>query len=157
MKLTTRQEISQNSQYQSRLQVAGAFIVVAFSLLLLRLLVLQTVQFDYYHTLAESNRISLVPSQPNRGLITDRNGIVLAENRAVYTLEIYPKEVTNLQETVKALAEVIKLTDVDRRRFDKRLKESRKFDSLALKSFLSDEEVARFSAQKFRFKGVELT
>ncbi|NCU85338.1 MAG: penicillin-binding protein 2, partial [Betaproteobacteria bacterium] len=92
MKLTTRQEISQNSQYQSRLQVAGAFIVVAFSLLLLRLLVLQTVQFDYYHTLAESNRISLVPSQPNRGLITDRNGIVLAENRAVYTLEIYPKE-----------------------------------------------------------------
>jgi len=157
VKLTTRQEISQNSQYQSRLQVAGAFIVVAFSLLLLRLLVLQTVQFDYYHTLAESNRISLVPSQPNRGLITDRNGIVLAENRAVYTLEIYPKEVANLQETVKALAEVIKLTDVDRRRFDKRLKESRKFDSLALKSFLSDEEVARFSAQKFRFKGVELT
>lgn len=157
MRLTTHQEISSDREYQVRLQIAGVFIVVVFVLLLGRLLVLQTLQYDYYHTLAESNRISLVPSQPNRGLIIDRNGIVLAENRAVYTLEAYPKDVTNLRATLDDLAGVIELSDSDRRRFAKRLRESRKFDSIPVKSFLSDAEVARFSANKFRFKGIELT
>lgn len=157
MKLTTHQEISSNREYQLRLQVAGAFIIVVFLLLLGRLLILQTLQYDHYHTLAESNRISLVPSQPNRGLIIDRNGIVLAENRAVYTVEIYPKEIDDLRATLQALEGVIDLSDGDRRRFAKRLRESHKFDSIPLKAFLSDAEVARFSVNKFRFKGVELS
>lgn len=157
MRLTTRQEISQNSQYQGRLQVAGVFIVIVFLVLLGRLLTLQTLQYDYYHTLAESNRISLVPSQPDRGLITDRNGVVLAENRAVYTVELYPKEVTDLKATLADLASVIDLSEIDRRRFEKRLRESRKFDSVPVKSFLSDAEMTRFAAAKYRLRGVELT
>jgi len=157
MKLTTREELGQNAQYQARLQVAAAFIIFAFVVLLLRLLVLQTVQYEHYHTLAESNRISLVPSQPNRGLITDRNGVVLAENRAVFTLEVYPKDVPDIKATIAELATVIDLRDVDRRRFEKRLRESRQFDGVPVKSFLSDTEVARFAAAKYRLKGVELT
>ena len=157
VRLVTRQELAKNSQYQSRLQVAGVFIVLAFAVLVVRLLVLQTLQYEYYHTLAESNRISLVPSQPNRGLIIDRNGIVLAENRAVYTVEIYPREINDLKATLTELASVITLDAGDRRRFDKRLRESRKFDSVPVKSFLTDDEVARFTANKYRFKGVQLT
>ena len=157
MKLTTRDELDQNAQYQARLQVAAVFIIAAFGVLLARLLVLQTVQYEYYHTLAESNRISLVPSQPNRGLITDRNGIVLAENRAVYTVEVYPKDIPDLKVTMADLANVINLNEAERRRFEKRLRESRKFDSVPVKSFLTDAEVARFAAAKYRLKGVELT
>ena len=157
MKLTTREELDDTEKYQARLQVAAVFIIAAFGVLLARLLVLQTVQYEYYHTLAESNRISLVPSPPNRGLITDRNGVVLAENRAVYTLEVYPKDIADLKSTLRELGGVIDLNDADLRRFDKRLRESRKFDRVAVKSFLSDAEVARFAAAKYRFAGVELT
>jgi len=157
MKLTTRRELDENETYQARLQVAAVFIIAAFGVLLARLLVLQTVQYDYYHTLAESNRISLVPSPPNRGLITDRNGVVLAENRAVYTLELYPKDIVDLPSTLRELGSVIQLGEADLQRFDKRLREARKFDRVALKSFLSDAEVARFAAAKYRFAGVELS
>lgn len=157
MKFVTRQELTQEQQYQSRLRVAAVLVAIAFGLLLMRLLVLQTVQYEYYHTLAESNRISLVPTPPNRGLITDRNGVVLAENNAVYTLEVNPARVGDLKATIDGLAELVRVDVADRRRFDKRLRESRKFDSLPLRSFLTDEEVARFSAQKFRFPGVELS
>lgn len=157
MKLVTPQEIDRNRNYQKRLQVAAAFIVIAFGVLLLRLLWLQTVQYEYYHTLAESNRISLVPSQPNRGLITDRNGVVLAENRAVYSVELFPKDVTQVDATLDQLATLIELNDADRRRFQKRLREARKFDSVPVRSFLSDAEVARLAANRYRLQGVELT
>lgn len=157
MKLVTREEVRQNSEYQTRLKVAAVFIIVTFAVLLGRLLVLETLQYEYFHTLAESNRISLVPTPPNRGLITDRNGVVLAENRAVYTVEVYPKEISDIKATIHDLASVIDLDEADRRRFDKRMRESRKFDSLPVKSFLSDAEVARFAAAKYRFKGVEMT
>ena len=157
MKLTTRDELDQTARYQARLQVAAACVLVAFGVLLTRLLVLQTVQYEYYHTLAESNRISLVPTPPNRGLITDRNGVVLAENRAVYTVVVYPKDVPDLQATIADLATLIDLGEGERRRFEKRLRESRKFDSVPVKSFLSDAEVARFAAARYRLQGVELT
>lgn len=157
MQLTTRDELEQNARYQSRLQVAAAFVLVAFGVLLARLLVLQTVQYEYYHTLAESNRISLVPTPPNRGLITDRNGVVLAENRAVYTVVVYPKDVPDLQATLADLASIIDLDEGEQRRFERRLRESRKFDSVPVKSFLSDAEVARFAAARYRLQGVELT
>lgn len=157
MRLVSREEIRQNSQYQTRLKIAAVFIIATFAVLLGRLLVLETLQYEYFNTLAESNRISLVPTQPNRGLIIDRNGIVLAENRAVYTVEIYPNKIDDLKATIADLAGVIELNDVDRRRFEKRLRESRKFDSIPVKSFLSDAEVARFAASKYRLKGVEMT
>jgi penicillin-binding protein 2 len=157
MKLVTREGVRQNSEYQTRLKVAAVLILVTFAVLLGRLIVLETLQYEYFNTLAESNRISLVPAPPNRGLITDRNGVVLAENRAVYTIEVYPNEISDIQATINDLAGVIDLDEADRRRFDKRMRESKKADSLSVKSFLSDAEVARFAAAKYRFKGIEMT
>ena len=87
------------SRFQLRLAVGIGFVLVLFGILLVRFLYLQVVRHDYYDTLAENNRISLVPIVPNRGLILDRNGVVLAHNFSGYTLEITPSKVADLEAT----------------------------------------------------------
>jgi penicillin-binding protein 2 len=105
---------------------------------------------------AESNRTSVVPIVPNRGLILDRNGIVLASNYSAYTLEITPSKSGPLEETLDELSKVLDITPRDRRRFKKLLEESRSFESLPIRTRLTDAEVARFAAQRYRFPGVEI-
>ena len=105
---------------------------------------------------AENNRIAVVPITPNRGLILDRNGVVLANNYSAYTLEIAPAKVANLEATIDQLAEVIPIEPRDRKRFRRLLDESRSVESLPIRTRLTDEEVARFTAQRFRFEGVEI-
>jgi penicillin-binding protein 2 len=98
----------------------------------------------------------VVPIAPNRGLIVDRNGVVLADNYSAYTLEIMPARVANLEATIDALAGVIDIEPRDRKRFKRLLDESRNLESLPIRTKLTDEEVARFIAQRFRFPGVEV-
>ena len=105
---------------------------------------------------AENNRTAIVPIVPNRGLILDRNGIVLATNYSAYTLEITPSKVTNTEQTIEALSSLVDISARDRRRFRKLMQESRNFDSLPIRTRLSDEEVAKFAAQRYRFPGVEI-
>ena len=114
------------------------------------------VQHRYYQTLAETNRIAIVPIVPNRGVITDRNGIVLAQSYSAYTLEIQPSRVKSLDDTIDALAEVVDVQPRDRKRFKKLLEESRNFESLPLRTRLTDDEVARFAVNRYRFPGVEI-
>ncbi|GAB3261217.1 penicillin-binding protein 2 [Chitinimonas naiadis] len=143
--------------FQWRLAVVVAFVLLGFSVLLGRFVYLQVMQYDKYQTLAESNRISLVPIPPSRGIITDRNGVVLAHNYSAYTLEITASKLPGkLEETINELSHYIEITAKDRRRFKKLLDESKDFESLPIKTRLSDEEVARFAAQSFRFPGVEV-
>lgn len=142
--------------FRARALVALGLVVVCFSLLIARFVYLQIVRFDYYHTRAEDNRITLLPIVPNRGIIADRNGAVLARNYAAFTLEITPSKVADLDATIDGLAEIVPIDARDRRRFRKALEESRNFESLPIKSRLSDEEVARFTAQRYRFAGVEV-
>ncbi|WP_374349131.1 penicillin-binding protein 2 [Chitinimonas sp.] len=143
--------------FQLRLLVAITGVLLGFAILLGRFIYLQVIQHDKYHTLAESNRISLVPIPPPRGIITDRNGIVLARNHSAYTLEITPSRLRlPLEQTIDELGKYIEVTAKDRRRFKKLLEESKDFESLPIKTRLSDEEVARFAAQAFRFPGVEI-
>ena len=97
-----------------------------------------------------------MPIAPNRGVVTDRNGIVLAQSYSGYTLEIMPSRVRNLEETIDALAEIVDVQPRDRKRFRKLLEESRNFESLPLRTRLSDEEVARFAVHRYRFPGVEI-
>ncbi len=97
-----------------------------------------------------------MPITPNRGLILDRNGVVLANNYSAYTLEIAPGKVDHLEETIDALAEVVEIQPRDRKRFKRLLEESRSVESLPIRTRLTDEEVARFTAQRFRFAGVEI-
>jgi penicillin-binding protein 2 len=131
-------------------------VLTLFFLLLVRFFYLQVVQHDYYATLAEANRISIVPIVPNRGIIVDRNGVLLANNYSAYTLEITPRKVDDIDALIDDLANVIEITPKDRRRFRKLLDESKSFESLPIRTRLSDEEIARFAANRYRFAGVEI-
>ncbi|MDR0233619.1 MAG: penicillin-binding protein 2 [Zoogloeaceae bacterium] len=142
--------------FHRRLLVALFVVLVFFGLLFANLFYLQVVRHSYYTTLAEGNRISLVPVVPNRGNIVDRNGVILARNYSAFTLEVTPSETRNLEETIDRLAEIIHIESKDRRRFYRLLQESRNFDSIPIRTQLSDEEVARFSARRYLFPGVDI-
>jgi len=142
--------------FRRRLGFAGAVVVVAFAALFARFVYLQVFQHSHYQTLAETNRIAIVPIVPNRGVITDRNGIVLAQSDSAYTLELQPSRIRDLDETIDRLAEIVDVQPRDRKRFRKLLEESKNFESLPLRTRLSDEEVARFAVNRFRFPGVEI-
>ncbi|MDR2837544.1 MAG: penicillin-binding protein 2 [Azonexus sp.] len=142
--------------FRKRLLIASAVILLAFLLLFARFFYLQVMQHDYYQTRAESNRISLVPIVPNRGNIVDRNGVILARNYSAFTLEITPSKTAGLEETIDGLAEIVEIEQKDRRRFKRLLEESKTFESIPIRTRLSDEEVARFAANRYRFPGVEV-
>src|SRR5688572_27003803 len=142
--------------FRLRLGIASTFVVVMFGLLFARFVYLQLVMHDHYHTLAEANRISILPIVPNRGIIVDRNGVVVATNYSAYTLEITPSRVENLESTIDELATLIEIAPRDRRRFKKLLEESKRFESLPIRTRLSDEEIARFAANRYRFPGVDV-
>jgi penicillin-binding protein 2 len=106
---------------------------------------------------AEGNRIALVPIVPNRGLIVDRHGVVLASNYSAYTLEITPSKLeASLDSVIDELAKLVAIEPKDRKRFKRLLEESKNFSSVPIRTRLSDDEVARFTAQRFRFPGVEV-
>src|SRR6267378_3032271 len=143
-------------QFQLRVGIAGAVVIAAFALLGARFLWLQVLQHDVYQAKAEDDRISIVPVTPNRGLIVDRNGVVIARNYSGYTLEIFPRRVRNMERTIDELAELVDITARDRVRFRKLLQETRNAENLPIRNRLSDEEVARFAANRYRFEGVEI-
>jgi len=142
--------------FHLRVGFAGIAVLLAFALLAARFIYLQVLQHDTYASKAEENRISIVPVLPNRGLILDRNGVVLARNYSAYTLEIFPARVADLDGTIQALSEYVEVQPKDRARFRKLLAETRNAESLPIRTRLSDEEVARFAANRFRFPGVEI-
>jgi len=145
------------ARFRTRVFAVSLLVLVCFALLVARLVYLQVVRHDDLRAQAESNRTSIVPIVPNRGLITDRNGIVLASNYSAYTLEITPsKTPAGWEATADDLSKVLDVTARDRRRFKKLLEESKSFESLPIRNRLTDTEVARFAAQRFRFPGVEI-
>jgi len=143
-------------RFRTRVVVASAVVLVCFGLLALRLVYLQLYKHDHYLEQAENNRTAIVPIVPNRGLITDRNGVVLATNYSAYTLEITPARAGRLDETIEALAQVVEISNRDRRRFKRIREEFKSLESIPIRTKLSDEEVARFAAQRYRFPGVEI-
>jgi penicillin-binding protein 2 len=142
--------------FRRRLSLVALLVFAAFCGLFARFFYLQVVQHAHFETLAESNRIAIVPVVPNRGVITDRNGVVLAQSYSAYTLEITPARVRNLDETIDQLAELVDVQPRDRRRFRKLLEESKNFESLPIRTKLTDEEVARFAVNRYRFPGVDI-
>jgi penicillin-binding protein 2 len=142
--------------FQTRLYAASVFILAGFILLLVRFTWLQVVRHEDFYARAEQNRISLVPVTGNRGLIKDRNGEIIAKNYSAYTLEIATDQVKNVDKTIDELSTVIPIEGRDRRRFHKLVEDYKRLDSVPIRTRLSDEEVARFAAQRYRFPGVEL-
>jgi penicillin-binding protein 2 len=144
-------------QFRTRITALGAMVFVCFGLLLARFIWLQIIKYNDFAVKAEENRIAIVPIVPNRGLILDRNGVVLARNYSAFTLEITPSKLTTtLDETIDELSKLVTVELKDRKRFKKLLEESKGFESVPLRTRLTEEEVARFSAQRFRFPGVEV-
>ncbi|OWW20799.1 penicillin-binding protein 2 [Noviherbaspirillum denitrificans] len=143
--------------FRLRLSAVAVFVFICFGLLLSRFIWLQVFKHSDYMSQAEDNRISVVPVVPNRGLILDRNGVVLARNFSAYTLEITPSKIADtLDGVIEELATVVDIQPRDRRRFRRLLEEAKNFESVPIRTRLTDEEVARFTAQRYRFPGVEI-
>ncbi|MDP2229712.1 penicillin-binding protein 2 [Methylotenera sp.] len=148
----------QHEQYYFRLRLGFTALVVLclFGLLATRFFYLQVKQYNHYQTLAEKNRISLVPIVPNRGLILDKNGVVLAHNFFVYTLEITPSKIENLEATIAEVSKLVEVSSLDRKRFNKLRDESRNFESVPIRTHLNEVEAASFAVNHYRFPGVEI-
>jgi len=143
-------------QFRTRVVVATLFVLISFGLLLARFVWLQVFKHAELYEQAEINRMATVPVQANRGLIRDRNGVIIARNFSAYTLEINPRKVENVSSVIDELASVIEIQPRDRRRFKKLQEELKGAESIPIRTRLTDDEVARFAAQRFRFPGVEL-
>ena len=143
-------------RFRFRIGFAASAVVLAFALLAGRFVYLQVIQHEYYSTRAEDNRISLVPIAPNRGVILDRNGTIMARNYSAFTLELTPSKIANLDETIERLGQLVEIQPKDKRRFRKLLEESKSFESLPIRTRLSDREVALFAANRYLFPGVEV-
>ena len=144
-------------RFNARLLAAAFFVLLCFGLLGARLVWLQVVRHEELAQQAEANRVAVVPVLPNRGLIVDRNGVVLATNYSAYTLEITPAKVKGeLESVIDSLAQLLEIAPRDRRRFKRLQEESKSFESLPIRTKLSDDEVARFVAQRYRFPGVDV-
>jgi penicillin-binding protein 2 len=148
----------QHEQYyfKLRLGVAALIVLGLFGLLAFRFFYLQIKQYNHYQTLAENNRISLVPIVPNRGLILDKNGVVLAHNFFVYTLEITPSKVDDLEATIAEISQLVEISALDRKRFNKLHEESHNFESVPIRTHLNEVEAAKFAVNHYRFPGVEI-
>lgn len=143
-------------RFKGRVFVLQVVVLVCFALVMGRLVYLQIIQHPELLERAESNRTAVLPTVPPRGTILDRHGVVLASNYSAYTLEITPSRVSDLEATIQGLSEIIDIQARDRRRFKRLREESKSFDSLPIRTRLTDEEVARFSAHSYRFPGVEI-
>ncbi|MHB1083861.1 MAG: penicillin-binding protein 2 [Thiobacillus sp.] len=144
------------ARFHGRLKVGAFFVAALAATLLGRGFYLQIMQNDYYIQRAESNRTSLVPTAPNRGLILDRKERILAENYSAYTVELTRSQTPNLEATLAEVGKLIEITPGQLRRFQRLLSESHEFETVPLKSKLTDEEVAILAANRYRLPGIEV-
>ena len=143
--------------FQERIHIATLFVTFCFLLLVTRLVWLQLVSHSKYALLAESNRIALVPAPANRGLLIDRNGIVIGRNYSALTLDVNAEEVKgDVDQLINELSEIVDISPKDRRNFKRSLEDSRNMGTFPLRSMLNEAETARFMANRYRFPGVEI-
>lgn len=140
--------------FNHRALFAMAFVVLMFGVIIVNMYHLQVSSYQVYQTRSEGNRIKVVPLAPNRGLITDRNGILLADNRPVFSLELVPEQIDDMAATLAALADIIEISEEQQTNFLKEVSQQRRFNSIAIKEQLNDEEVAIISVNLHRFPGV---
>ena len=132
------------------------FAAALVAVLIGRLVYLQVLAHEHYITLADDNRIKILPLPPNRGLIFDRNGLILADNLPSYRLELTLEQIRDIDTTLSKLSELVNIRDVDLKRFEKLRQRTPVFKPVALRFHLSDDEVARFAINRHRFPGVDI-
>jgi len=139
-----------------RIIVAGIFSVILFSVVLVRLAVLQVMEYERFDALSDKNRVDIGPVVPQRGLIFDRNGIVLAENIPTFSLELTPEKVEDLEQTLAELAVIFNFSDDELETIKERIKVRHRFKQIIIRQRLTEDEVARFSVNRHRYQGVEV-
>ncbi|MGI5309177.1 penicillin-binding protein 2 [Rheinheimera sp. WS51] len=142
--------------FNQRAIVAIVLVCLLFLIVIYNQYQLQIVSYQDYQTRSEGNRIKVVPMAPNRGLIYDRSGILLAENRPVYSLELVPEQIKDMPATLEKLAALIDISEEQQQSFLQQVKQQRRFNSIALKELLDDHEVAILAANQHRFRGVSV-
>jgi len=155
-KQTIRDHSAEANLFARRAFFSALFVIALMLLILVNLYDLQVRQHEAYQTQSNGNRIKVVPVAPNRGLIYDRNGVILAENRPVFSLEIVPEEVENLEETLEQITELMDITPAEIARFQRERKRQRRFKPVAIRQQLSHDEVALFSANQHKFPGLTI-
>ena len=156
LNIPIKDQFRESRLFNARLSVIGVLVTVLVIALLLRLAYLQVFAHRHYETLSQANRIRPIPIQPPRGLILDRNGIILAQNYPVYTLQIIPEQVDDMKSLLEELGHVVNLNETDLKNFRKQLRDRPRFESLVLRSHLTEEEAARLAVKRPYFNGVEL-
>jgi len=151
-----KDDFLENRLIRRRLRLAAVFTVLLLSLVLGRLYVLQVLEYEHFSTLSDSNRIRIKALPPTRGLIFDRNGVVMADNLPAYRLEIVREQVQDLDATLQQLRQYVEFSDQDLKRFKQSLRRRRPFESIPLRLNLNDEEVARLAVNLHQFEGVEI-
>lgn len=153
---TIRDHTAEANLFARRAFVSVIFVGILMSLLMFNLYTLQVTKHEVYQTQSNGNRIKVLPVAPNRGLIYDRNGIILAENRPIYSLEIIPEEVDDLEKTLSEVTELMSITPRELEQFQKDRKRQRRFKPIAIRNQLTHDEVALFSANQHRYSGVSI-
>ena len=154
--LALKDHIRESLIFNRRLLIAMFVAGLLLLLLIGRLMYLQILHQEHYVTLSENNRVNILPIPPTRGLIYDRNGIVLAQNLPSFSLRLVPEHVPNLQHTLTELQQLVAISEEDLERFHKDRKQKRRFEGIPLRFRLNDEEVARISVNQYRLPGVEI-
>ncbi|MDZ7662032.1 penicillin-binding protein 2 [Thiohalophilus sp.] len=151
-----KDNLRETALFNRRLLVAAIMVGILAATLVGRLFYLQVINQIHYSTLSENNRVNLLPIPPTRGLIYDRNGIVLAQNQPSFTLTLVPEHIPDMDATLETLKQRIQLTDQDIARFHRYRKQKRRFEGIPLRFRLTDEEVARIAVDQYRLPGVEI-
>lgn len=156
-RLTFRNYFAETHLFSRRLFLAMLLVLACVGALIGRLYYLQVVQRSLYTTLSNANQFSLVPLEPNRGLIYDRNGVLLADNMTVYGLDVVPERSQHLESDLKAIGQLITITPEDMHQFRRASRQRRSREGVPLKLNLTEDEVARFYLNQYRFPGFRVT
>ena len=139
-----------------RIYFAGMMMFLLGMIIVIRVFFLQVVMHDHFTTLSQHNRVKIQPIAPIRGLIFSRDGVLLANNRPSFSLEIVPEQINKMDQTLSDLSSLITIESKDIERFKKQIKKKHRFISVPLKYNLSDDEVAKLSVNRHRYPGVEV-
>ncbi len=148
--------IRESQAFLNRTIVAGLLVALAVATLAWRMVQLQIIDHEHFTTLSRENRVKVLPLPPTRGLIYDRKGVLLAQNRPAYSLEITPEQVADVEETITELGRIIEIDEEDLERFRQLRKRKRRFDSVPIRVNLSQDETAQFAVHRHRFPGVDI-
>lgn len=155
-RITLKDHLQESRLFLHRTLAAALVAFILLLALLGRLAYLQIVSHEHFRTLSEDNRVRIEPVPPTRGLIFDRNGVLLAENLPSYRLDIVPEQVDDLEATLTRLGELIEIRDQDLQRFHRLRARMHRFEGVPLRLHLNDQEVARFAINRHRFQGVDI-